>query len=111
MVEWNAKVVQMNEKPRFRLRFVSRSVVEVTPKMAEAWLRNNPHNRPLNEEKVAALASKMRSGEWEERIRGSRTVEVLDSGRLLNGQHRLSAVVRVGVAVRMCVTVYKKIKE
>ena len=80
---------------------------EVTPKLAATWLSDNPQSRPLDEERVAEYAERMRSGEWNERVKGeSLPIEHLDTGRLLNGQHRLAAVVRAGVAVRLRVAVY-----
>ena len=93
-------------KPRYRLRRLSASVQEVTPEQAAAWLSNNPRNRPLMENRVAAYTSAMRSGGWAEKSRDP--IEVLDTGRLLNRQHRLTAVIRAGIPVRMRVVVYGK---
>ena len=66
----------------------------------------NTKNRPLNEAKVAESAEKMRLGEWREK--GGILVVRLNTGRLLNGQHRLHAVIRAGVAVRLRVAVYER---
>ena len=41
-------------KPRFRLIRSSCKVVIVTPEMALRWLGNNPHNRAIREERIAA---------------------------------------------------------
>ena len=94
-------------KSRRRLHRLSSSVQEVTPKLAATWLSDNLQSRPLDEERVAEYAERMRSGEWTERVKGiQRPIERLDTGRLLNGQHRLAAVVRAGVPVRLRVAVY-----
>ena len=106
-----AGVVELAEpqKLRYHTRRVLTSIQDVTPEMAAAWLSDNPHNRPLDEARVAEYAERMRSGGWVERVKGgSRPIEVLDTGRLLNGQHRLTAVIRAGIPVRMWVEVYTK---
>ncbi|MGP1576578.1 MAG: hypothetical protein ACTTH7_03665 [Treponema sp.] len=90
---------------------VSCTVIEVTPQMAEAWLQNNPENRPINEERVREYEDKMRRGEWEEKHRGGEPLIVMKEGELINGQHRLTAVVRNGKSIRMQVMVYERKKE
>ena len=84
-----------------------RSLVEtvtVTPEMAARWLSNNPHNRRINEARVNELCEKIRSGKW----KPSPPIEVFDTGRLWNGQHRLTAIVQTGCAVEMRVRVFQK---
>ena len=93
------------EKPRFHLVRSSCEVVTVTPEMALRWLSNNPHNRPIRAERVEELAERIRCGEW----KPNPPVEVFDTGRLWNGQHRLSAIVRTGGKVQMKVLVWKKV--
>ena len=111
-MEREAGVVKLTEpqKPRHHTRRVSSSIQDVTPQMAAAWLSDNPQNRPLDEKRVAEYAERMRSGGWVEHVKGgSRPIEVLDTGRLLNGQHRLSAIVRSGVTLKLRVVVYTHI--
>jgi hypothetical protein len=88
------------------LRLVSAQIVEVTPAIAQEWLKGNCKNRPLNEAKVAFFAEKMRCGQWQ--LKGGFPVKRLENGRLLNGQHRLNAVIRAGCPVQLKVTVYKR---
>lgn len=86
-----------------------RSLVEtvtVTPEMAERWLADNPHNRPIRKERVEELCEKIRSGKW----RPSPPIEVFDTGRLWNGQHRLTAIVQTGCAVELLVRVLQKVE-
>ena len=92
-------------KPRFRLIRSSCKVVIVTPEMAARWLGNNPHNRAIRAERIEELCDKIRRGEWKK----SPPVEVLDTGRLWNGQHRRSAIVRSGQSVELRVLVWQKV--
>jgi hypothetical protein len=77
--------------------------MHITPKQAAAWLSHNEGNRPLDESRVAEYERKMRSGEWREG--GGAPVWVTADGRLVNGQHRLLAVVRLGRPVLLRVQI------
>ncbi len=81
--------------------------VEVTPAMAEAWLENNFRNRPLSEDVVVAYARDMKSGQWVPTHQG---IAFNENDDLIDGQHRLHAIVRSGVTVRMMVTFGLKAK-
>lgn len=72
----------------------------ITPEMAERWLVANTHNRSPREAAVKYLVTEMQNGRW--RVTGD-TIKIGKSGRLLDGQHRLIAVVRSGVTIRSCV--------
>lgn len=61
---------------------------------AALYLSNNAKHRPIKEKKVAEYMAEMRDGKW--RLNG-KTICFDTTGRLLNGQHRLSAVIRSGV--------------
>lgn len=76
----------------------------VTPQMASLWLGDNPHNRPINQKRVMELVKKIQAGSWKE----NPPIEVFSTGRLWNGQHRLTAIVRSGVSVPLRVCVRKK---
>jgi hypothetical protein len=77
------------------------AVVQVTPDQAAEWLaNNNNHNRTIRESKVAAYARDMKSGAWQ--FNGD-SVRFADDGTLLDGQHRLSAIIRSGMAVSVIV--------
>jgi len=78
----------------------------ISPKQAAAWLSKNPYNRPLKESLVAEYARKMEAGEWKEK--GGIPIWVTEDGELINGQHRLAAVVRFGRPVLLKVQVREK---
>lgn len=69
---------------------ISYGVEKVTPERAELWLARNRDNRNLRRSRVASLARDMAGGRWQlngDAIRFSR------SGVLVDGQHRLAAVI------------------
>ena len=68
----------------------------VTPEDATALLDRNVANRPLSRRWVYRLAQRMADGEW--RINGE-TIKIDRAGNLLDGQHRLAAIVSYGGAV------------
>lgn len=72
------------------------TVVELTPQLAESLLKQNISNRPLDTRYAARVANAIRRGEW--KLNGD-TIRVSRSGRLLDGQHRCTAVVQAGVSV------------
>lgn len=75
-------------------------VVYVTPEMAEAMLGHNTHNRPHRPATVVAYASDMTAGDW--RWTGDPIRFAID-GTLLDGQHRLMAILESGVTVPMLI--------
>jgi len=76
--------------------------IEVTPALAEEWLATrNTHNRPMSQPYVRELAVELAEGRWTPTHQGIAFDEL---GALLDGQHRLAAIVRAQVAVRMLVT-------
>lgn len=64
--------------------------VLVTPDMALEWLANNPCNRKPVHKRITEMAEDMRKGLWEPN--GSTIVFEKDTGALLDGQHRLNAI-------------------
>lgn len=75
--------------------------IEVKPAKARQWLENNFRNRPLSDDVVAAYARDMAVGVWVATHQG---IAFNDRDELIDGQHRLHAIVRSGVTVRMMVT-------
>jgi len=65
-------------------------IVMLTPDMATAMLEHNQHNRPLSDSHVHRIASQIVSGKW--RFNGD-TIKVAKTGDVLDGQHRLWAVI------------------
>lgn len=73
----------------------------ITPEMAAMMLETNTNNRPTRLKHVWNLASDMRSGAWQLTHQG---IAFDSTGRLIDGQHRLRAVIEAGVSVQMSVT-------
>jgi hypothetical protein len=76
------------------------SEVVVTPNMAEQLMLGNTKNRPLRLKHVQNLAKEMHSGRW--RLT-HQALAITPDGVVLDGQHRLAAVVRAGVSVLMLI--------
>lgn len=76
-------------------------VVEVTPAMASHWLETNRVNRAVRQGAVREYAIDMASGRWVFTHQG---IAFDDAGELIDGQHRLLAIVQSGCTVRMVVT-------
>jgi len=62
----------------------------ITPEVAASMLANNAKNRPISRFHVEKLAAAMKRGEWD--LNGT-TIKIAATGRLLDGQHRLTACV------------------
>jgi hypothetical protein len=69
--------------------------------MATQWLEGNTHNRPLNQGAVDMLAQEIREGRWKLTHQG---IAFDKDGVLIDGQHRLWAVIESGVTVPMVVS-------
>ena len=72
----------------------------VTPEIAQGWLQYNTHNRTASMDRVRQFADDMLHGRWEF---NAQTITFDREGRLIDGQHRLMAVVESGIAVEMLV--------
>lgn len=71
----------------------------VTRELAEKWLATQVLNRAVNSRRVQQYAEDMKNGNWA--VNGE-SIKFMN-GVLVDGQHRLHAVLRSGVAVRMLV--------
>lgn len=80
---------------------LSATVEVITPRKAQEWLGANVHNRSLrNQTVVAKYANDMNKGAW--RFTGE-AIKFSTSGALLDGQHRLHALIRANVTLPMLV--------
>jgi len=70
--------------------------LHVDPSDAKSLLERNTNNRKLRETVVDYYANEMINGNW---VDNGDPIRIARSGRLLNGQHRLSAVVKAGVSL------------
>ena len=75
-------------------------IIDVTPAMAEAWLSKNPNNRNLRQPVVNSYARDMLAGNW---MLNGETLKFDQAGKLIDGQHRLTAIVTADVSVEMVV--------
>ena len=77
------------------------TTVKVTPTMAAEWLaRCNTKNRRVNKIHVQKLANEMKSGRWT--VNGE-TIAFDEDMVLIDGQHRLNAIVQSGVTIETIV--------
>jgi hypothetical protein len=76
------------------------SVETIGPDRAEEYLTANRGNRNIVQAHVAALARDIRNGQW---MFNAQPICFSRSGRLLNGQHRLSAVLEAGQPIEVLV--------
>lgn len=80
---------------------VTVEILVVTPVMAAKWLKRCVPNRPIRTKTVAAYARDMAAGNWVTTHQG---IAFNDEGELMDGQHRLLAVVASGCTIKMLVT-------
>ncbi len=77
------------------------TIVNVSPEIAAKWLAiENSRNRSISEGAVARYANDMLCGAW---VSNGETIKFGADGSLLDGQHRLSAIVESGVTVPLMV--------
>lgn len=76
------------------------TVETITPELAEEYLAKNTHNRNIRQNRVNAYATDMKNGDWQ--FNGD-AVRFAKDGTLLDGQHRLLAIIQSGVTVQMLV--------
>ncbi|EIP99491.1 hypothetical protein OpiT1DRAFT_04009 [Opitutaceae bacterium TAV1] len=75
--------------------------MEVDPATATKWLENNFRNRRVSDDVVTAYARDMVNGVW---IPTHQGIAFNDRDELIDGQHRLRAIVSSGRTIRMMVT-------
>ncbi len=74
----------------------------ITPQMAEQWLNTvNKSNRKIRKYWVDHLAQEIRSGNF---LKTHQGIGFSKSGRLLDGQHRLAAIIKADTPVEILVT-------
>ena len=72
----------------------------VTPEIATTWLKYNLINRALRPAVVKFLAMQITLGRW---IPNGDGIDFRKDGVLMNGQHRLHAIIMAGVAVKLMI--------
>ena len=76
-------------------------LVSVTPTLAKEWLAINTNNRPIRRREVDSFVRDIVSDRWIPNT--SDTVMIGSNGVLLNGQHRLTAVIEADRSAQMYV--------
>ncbi len=77
-------------------------VMWVTPELAALWLQRNSGNRKIKQAMVNQFARDMAMEHWS--FTGE-TIKFSVTGRLIDGQHRLLAVVKSGATIKVLVVV------
>lgn len=80
----------MTQQEKYPVRV---EVCAITPANAAALLNKNTHNRPLDMKRAERLSQAIQRGEW---VLNGDAIRVSASGVLLDGQHRLTAILMSG---------------
>lgn len=75
--------------------------MKITPEDAAFLLEINAKNRPLDSRRVTRFADIIRRGEWKLTHQG---IALSPEGEVLDGQHRLAAIVESGITVEIPVS-------
>lgn len=76
------------------------SIETVTPEMAAQWLECNTGNRKIRKGQVSELVLSLQNGEWQ---LSTDCIGFDIEGRLVNGQHRLTACIESGKPILVAV--------
>ncbi len=80
---------------------ITTQVEQISPTLAFAYLKTNKNNRNVREMVVDAYAREMLAGNWVLQHQG---IAFNENGDLVDGQHRLRAIIKSGCTVVMTVT-------
>lgn len=80
---------------------VSVSFEKVSPEVARYWLANNIGNRALRRTTLNSYVRDMRAGEW---VTNHQGIAFAEDNTLLDGQHRLNAIVESGTPVLLMIS-------
>lgn len=83
-------------------KIVSVEVKTITPAMASEMLNKNNGNRNISQAKVQYYARIMREGSWKLTHQG---IAISTTGNIIDGQHRLVAIVQYGKPIDFIVTI------
>ncbi|RPE39817.1 hypothetical protein EDD90_2835 [Streptomyces sp. Ag109_O5-1] len=75
---------------------VKADFLTITPAIAQEMLRRNTHNRPIRAARVNGWVRLMKAGLWHN---NGEAIKVAVDGTILDGQHRLHAIVKSGATV------------
>lgn len=83
--------------------FGSPQVVIITPDLARDILTRNKNNRPVDQTMVSLMAGEIEKGNWQVTHQGIALDGSLTTGFLVDGQHRLHAVIKANIPAPMLV--------
>lgn len=79
---------------------IQSQVVMVTPQIAKKWLAAGGKNRKISNPKIKEYANSMKAGKW---ILNGEGILFDANNKLIDGQHRLSAIVLSGITIPMLI--------
>lgn len=77
-------------------------LMKITPQQAKIWLGNNFNNRNISPTRVRNLAQQIKKGLWQ--LNGE-TIKISKDDTLLDGQHRLHAIIEAGKTIETYVCI------
>lgn len=86
-----ASIPVRKTKPSEDVSGITTDLMTITPDIAREMLGHNENNRNIGAKRVELLATEMRRGAW--RVNGD-SIRFSNTGRLLDGQHRLLACIK-----------------
>lgn len=92
-------MITLKSDKKFDSSKITAKVETITPKVAEEFLNHNPHNRSLRQKHIDFLSREMATGNW----KVAEPIIIDWNGNLVDGQHRLWAVINADVTVDMLV--------
>ena len=69
----------------------------ITPQIAEEMLKKNPMNRRVKDFVISEYSRVMKAGLWKENT--GEAIKFASDGTLLDGQHRLTALIKANVSL------------
>jgi hypothetical protein len=86
--------------PENAVPFTNAYAVNVTPELAKTWLECCDVSRPFSERQIKHFADQMKAGRWQQTYQG---IAFNKNRFLIDGRHRLFAVIESGQTVPMLV--------
>jgi hypothetical protein len=80
---------------------VRTEIIEITPSQAKEWLQTKNANRNISPAHVSYLVNEIKSGRWRLTHQG---IAFNEDGFLIDGQHRLEAIAKSGISIKMMVS-------
>jgi len=79
---------------------ITARIMKITPKLAEQFLTKNVNNRPVSSSNLKYLVKQIESGNW---MFDGESIKIDSNGNLIDGQHRLEAIIKSGIPLVMLV--------